>query len=439
MKMWSVPFRPSIGSAGRGRSLVAARAIGFALAVAAVLFSSSASLAATPPTLPSPTRTSPPVLAYYYMWFNSSSWTHAKTDIPALGPYTSTDKAVIHQEVTWAKQTGVDAFIVSWKDTPSLNQALAELVAECQSQGLKLVLLYEGLDVNRNPIATSIVSSDLAWFMSQYGSNPVFDVFGKPAIVWSGTWRFSDADIATIRDQIGAPTDVLLLGSEKGAAAYQARADLFDGDAYYWSSADPDKTPGYATRLNQLSAAVHAAHGLWLAPAAAGFDAVLNGGTTVVSRRNGATLQAAWTDALATNPDGVAVISWNEFTENSYIEPSRKYGYTYLQVLAKLTGALGPTALASSSPTAPPTATAPPAGPSPASGKAGGTTGGTGSGHPTPPYDLTPTLVASAVVFLLLVLIGFNLRSRGRREGDGDEDTSESGANDGRGSLGRPA
>ena len=89
-----------------------------------------------------------PVLAYYYMWFNSASWTHAKTDVPVLGSYTSTSAAIIKQHVTWAKQAGLDAFIVSWKNTPSLNLALSRLVAECDSQGLKLVLLYEGLDVN---------------------------------------------------------------------------------------------------------------------------------------------------------------------------------------------------------------------------------------------------------------------------------------------------
>ncbi len=106
----------------------------------------------------------PPVLAYFYMWFNSASWNHAKTDQPLLGPYTSTDPAIIRQQVTWARQSGVDAFIVSWKSTPSLNLALQELVAEAHRQNLKLVLIYEGLDVNRNPIPVATVESDMVWF-----------------------------------------------------------------------------------------------------------------------------------------------------------------------------------------------------------------------------------------------------------------------------------
>jgi hypothetical protein len=383
----------------------------------------------------------PPVLAYYYMWFSSSSWAHAKTDLPSLGAYTSTDPAIIRQEVAWAKESGVDAFIVSWKSTPSLNLALSELVAECHSQGLKLVLIYEGLDVNRNPIPTATVSADLTSFAAQYGSDPAFDLFGKPAVVWSGSWRFSDADIASVRSQVGAPDKMLLLGSEKSASAYQARATLFDGDAYYWSSADPLTTPGYQKHLTQLSAAVHAAHGLWLAPASVGFDARLNGGTTVVDRRNGATLTAAWSDALASSPDAVALISWNEYTENSYVEPSRNYGTRYLDVLSLLTGASGPVTTASLPPATPsptPQTTSSPAPTAPGNGTGAGAPGGPASGRTPAPYDWTASLLIAALALGFLGLLGFNVRSRARRGRSDDERMDGSGPPGQRDTLGRP-
>jgi len=395
-----------------------ARAIPMVLVLAGGL--SALGLGGPPTAQPSPTGTAPtPVLAYYYMWFTSGSWAHAKTDQPALGKYTSTDPAIIRQQVTLAKESGVDAFIVSWKSTPSLNLALSELVAECHSQSLKLVLIYEGLDVNRNPIPTSTVSADLVWFAAQYGSDPAFDLFGKPAVVWSGSWRFSDTDIAAVRSQIGAPDKILLLGSEKSAAAYQARAALLDGDAYYWSSGDPLSTPSYQKRLTQLSDAVHASNGLWLAPAAVGYDARLNGGTAVVGRRNGVTLTTAWADALASNPDAVALISWNEYTENSYVEPSRNYGDRYLQVLSLLTGAPGPGATASPTvaPSAPPAQTATPSR-STRPGGAVGTPGGTASGRTSVPYNWTASLLVAAIVFGVLGLLAFSFRRRARRRSD---------------------
>ena len=373
-------------------------------------------IGASPSVSPS---ASPPVLAYYYMWFNAASWTHTKTDLPSLGAYDSTDPAIIHQQVAWAKASGVDAFIASWKHTPTLDTALAELVTECRTQGMKLVLIYEGLDVNRNPIPAATVGADIAWFADNYGSDPVFDVYGKLAVVWSGSWQFSDAQIAGVRTQVGAPDRLLLLGSEKDAASYTARASLFDGDAYYWSSADPLSTPGYQKRLTQLGAAVHADQGIWLAPAAVGFDDRLNGGTTVIDRRSGDTLRQAWSDALATAPEGVALISWNEYTENSYLEPSRNYGLQYLQVLASLTGAAGPAApSATSTPTPTPTASATP------SGSVAAANGGTGPRSPSygaslgrsqPPYEWLGSVLVALALIAGLAILGINRRRRTKR------------------------
>jgi hypothetical protein len=378
----------------------------------------------------------PPALAYYYMWFNTASWAHAKTDIPVLGTYTSTSPAVIKQHVTWAKQAGLDAFIVSWKSTPALNLALSTLITECHNQGLKLVLIYEGLDVNRNPIPVSQVQSDLIWFENQYGSDPVFDLYGKPAVIWSGTWQFSDADISSVRTAVDAPNKVLLLGSERSAADYQKRAGLFDGDAYYWSSGDPLSTPGYLKRLTDLAATVHASRGLWLAPASTGYDGRLNGGTTVVDRRNGATLTAGWADAQATNPDGIALISWNEFTENSYVEPSRNFGERYLVVLALLTGAPGPVHNPTPSPdaTAPlsPTAQASSSGP-PVAAASGNSSHGRNSSN-----DLLASILVAALVLGGLVVVGYNLRSRSRQAQEGPSPNDLTGPEVRPDSLGRP-
>ena len=42
--------------------------------------------------------------------------------------------------------------------------------------------------------------------------------------------------------------------------------------------------------------------------------------------------------AVVSSPDAVGVISWNEFTENSHVEPSRRYGRRALQVLSEFHG-----------------------------------------------------------------------------------------------------
>src|SRR5688572_7207709 len=56
-----------------------------------------------------------PIFAYYYIWFDAASWDRAKVDYPALGRYSSDDRDVMRQHVRWAKEAGIDGFIVSWK------------------------------------------------------------------------------------------------------------------------------------------------------------------------------------------------------------------------------------------------------------------------------------------------------------------------------------
>ncbi|MDQ2942457.1 MAG: hypothetical protein M3R21_02150 [Candidatus Dormibacteraeota bacterium] len=282
----------------------------------------------------------PLVLAFYYIWYSPGSWQRAKTDYPLVGRYASSDPVVVREHIRAARAAGIDGFIVSWKHEARLDEPLAVLVDEARRQDFKLVLLYQGLDFQRNPIDAGQIGTDLQWFAAKYAADPVFDVFGKVAVVWSGTWRFSVDQIRAVRSAMGAPGRLLLLGSERSAQDYKAKADVLDGDAYYWSSADPLTTPGYDRRLGDLADAISADGGLWIAPAAPGFDARLVGGTGIVPRRDGETYRSSWLGALRSNPSAIGIISWNEFSENSQIEPSKSYADNYVIITGALTGHL---------------------------------------------------------------------------------------------------
>lgn len=336
-------------SPGIGLLLLLVLALLAPLSGAAASTRGGASVGRSPASLAAPGDSADvPVFAYYYIWYTRGSWDRAKTDLPQLGPYSSSDSTVIAQHIRWARAAGIDGFIVSWKHEPRLDVPLQRLVAEAEKQNFKLILLYQGLDFQRDPIDPTKVLEDLSWFARTYGTNPVFDVFGRPAVVWSGTWKFSDDEIGMVRAGLGAPDNLLLLGSERSAEDYRKRAELYDGDAYYWSSGDPIETPGYQQRIDNLSAAVAADDGRWIAPAAPGFDARLVGGTSTVDRRDGATYRASWEAAMVSDPSALGIISWNEFSENSHIEPSVAYRTRYLDLTRELTG--GGTAAAPASP-----------------------------------------------------------------------------------------
>jgi len=278
-----------------------------------------------------------PMLAYYYAWFDTISWRRAKTDYPLLGRYSSDNVRVLRQHVRWAKQAGIDGFIVSWKSTKTLNRRLAKLVAIARRENFKLAIIYQGLNFERSPQPVARVARDLRKFARQYAKDPVFDVFGKPMVIWSGTWKFSAESIARVTAPLR--NKLLILASEKNVRGYDRVRDSVDGDAYYWSSVDPYTYPNYQGKLDDMSLAVHNDGGLWIAPAAPGFDARILGGKREVPRNDGDTLRREIDAAVQSSPDAIGLISWNEFSENSQVEPSRRYGKRYLTILRDIRGA----------------------------------------------------------------------------------------------------
>jgi Glycosyl hydrolase family 71 len=322
-------------------SLVAVLTIVTALAPTPAI----ASPAASPTPEPSKVEgVKPVVLAHYYIWFTPGSWNRAKKDIPLAGRYSSDDIDVMRTHVRQAQAAGIDGFIVSWKSTTQLDSRLANLVTVAAEQGFKLAVTYQGLDFNRTPLPAARISADLDLFAGTYGDNPVFDIFGKPLVVVTGTPVMTRATVAKIAEP--ARKRLLILASDKNVKSYERIADVVDGNLYYWSSVNPHTHKGFAEKLISFGKAVRAYGGIWVAPVAPGFDARMVGGMSSVDRMDGETLRAEWNAAISSGPAAVGVISWNEFSENTHVEPSEAYGNRYLDVLAELTGA-------ASSPSAP--------------------------------------------------------------------------------------
>ncbi|MFI6821594.1 endo-1,3-alpha-glucanase family glycosylhydrolase [Micromonospora sp. NPDC050187] len=291
-------------------------------------------VAAAAPT-PSGASAPVPVLAYYYIWFNPTSWNRAKTDYPLLGRYSSDDTEILRRHVRMAKAAGIDGFLVSWKHTPQLDARLAALVDVARRENFKLGIVYQGLDFARDPLPLATVRADLGHFADRYATEPVFDIFDRPVVVWTGSEKFTAEQID---DTVGeARRRLLVLGNAKNVDTVADTRGVLDGQAYYWSSADPveEKTD---RKLAAMSEAVKRTGGLWIAPVAPGFDARMIGGRRDVDRRDGDTLRASFAAARRSAPDALGVISWNEFSENTHVEPSERHGETYLGVLADLLG-----------------------------------------------------------------------------------------------------
>ncbi len=290
---------------------------------------------AAKPTPTVTTVTNPtPVFAYYYIWYDTNSWNRAKMDYPLLGKYSSDDRIVMRQHIQWAKDAGITGFIVSWKSTPVLNRRLAQLEQVAEEENFKLAIIYEALDFNRNPQPAEQVGSDLDYFIQNFAGKKAFQIYSKPLVIWSGTWKYTPDQISQVTQS--RRNSLLILASERNLKGYQNLSGMVDGDAYYWSSVNPDTFSGYQDKLASMGAEVHKNQGIWIPPAAPGFNATQVGGTTTVDRKNGDTFRTQINTAMSSSPDILGIISWNEFSENSYIEPSQKYGTQYLDVLSQV-------------------------------------------------------------------------------------------------------
>jgi hypothetical protein len=105
----------------------------------------------------------------------------------------------------------------------------------------------------------------------------------------------------------------------------------------------------------------------------------------------------------------LGLISWNEFSENSYVEPSKTYGDTYLKLVGDLTAALPAVGSPGGPSAAPPAASGSGAVPGSEAPIAPGPTSG---GTTAPPVSNVWGVVAGALLVGILFVVGLRLRGR---------------------------
>ena len=162
-----------------------------------------------------------PLFAYYYIWFNGTSWDRAKTDYPVLGRYSSDDRGVMRQHIAWAKRAGIDGFIVSWKSTPVLNRRLERLADVAAAEHFKLARDLPGARLLPRAAAGGARRARPR-LVPAPPRRPAraFRAFRKPLVIWSGTWRFSRREVASVTRS--RRDGLLILASERNVGGLPA-------------------------------------------------------------------------------------------------------------------------------------------------------------------------------------------------------------------------
>ena len=314
------------------------------------------------------TADSPPVLAFYYAWFDEHSWERGETaDLP-VQPYVSADPATIERQVSQALQAGISAFVQSWYGPQTENNQtetnFRTLLDVAAQKGFYAAVDFEVTSPFFSDIAD--VQNGLTALLATHVRHPAYFRFnGKPVIFFWRQDRYSVDTWASIRQAVDPNHDTIWIAEGTNLDYLQ----VFDGNHLYsiaWAANPAAELNKWPPRIQNISAQ-QGVHKLWVATTMPGYDDTHIPGRVpplAVPRENGAYFRRTFQAALATAPDMLIITSFNEWLEGSQIEPSISYGDFYLNLAHELIStAAQPTATATPTPVPPsptPTATTPP-------------------------------------------------------------------------------
>ena len=305
-----------------------------ALLVAIFLFSVVGETA-----VPVAAQEGPPVLAFYYAWFDQNTWTSGQSSDLPVEPYASVDRSTIERHVRQAQGAGINAFIQSWYGPQEANNQteinFRTLLDVAGATGFKAAVDFEVTGPFFGDAGA--VTSALASLLSTHAQHPAYLRYqGKPVIFFWRQQRFSVEEWLAFRNQVDPNQDSFWI-AEGVDIAYQA---VFDGHHLYsiaWAGSPAGELAKWRDRV-QAYEAENEVDRLWVATTMPGYDdtRLPRDDAFTVPRRNGDYYRETWQGAVASQPDMIVITSFNEWLEGTHIEPSANYGNLYLDVTREL-------------------------------------------------------------------------------------------------------
>ncbi|MGH7608385.1 MAG: hypothetical protein ACREOD_00350 [Candidatus Dormibacteria bacterium] len=178
------------------------------------------------------------------------------------------------------------------------------------------------------------IVNDLDYFVRTYGSTPAFrnSFSSDPIVILMDSRKYA---LSTVTAVSSAAQNAAYLVGDETPDSWVRDAPYLDASSYYWSSENTSTNTRAGSDLMSLASQVHGDGKKWFAPFIPGYDTQLLGGSCV-TRNDLSTLQSIWQTNARSSPDAWFGISWNEFVENTYLQPSVAYGDAYLNELGRL-------------------------------------------------------------------------------------------------------
>jgi hypothetical protein len=288
------------------------------------------------------------VLAFFYPWWSLGGWSSDLFIDNPLQRYSTDDAADLVRVMTQAKNAGLDALVVSWAgryfDGGIDHRRMQACLGAAGSAGMKVATLFETTVANPQHVdGTADPDTVFRWLIDvvdEYASQPAYlRVGSRPVVLAYAAQRMSQAGWADALGRLRASgRDILLVGEGINAT----RLGALDGLFFYASNLyqgdeirDFDRTQSLSVRTYHLLPNDNGRRRIWVATVSPGYDDthLRDGRVPRVSDRDGGRYyERQWQSAIDMRADWVVVTSWNEWLENTHIEPSTLYGDLYLRL-----------------------------------------------------------------------------------------------------------
>lgn len=306
-------------------------------------------------TAPTMAQDQPPakqVYAYYMGWWTNESWGDATLSDRPSQPYDSRDAGALGRHIDEAKSAGIDAFIISWFGPANNNlthTTFNALLDQAAARGFQIGVSVDMFQADYL-FNMDTVREALTHIINDRSNHPAYLRHqGKPVIYFWNQGRFSITDWQTLRNELDPNRNTIWV-MEGTNTRYLS---VFDG-LYLFSTSWGNP----ATVATTWASRVRSAGGTFYSPtvipgwdesAIAARDNRENPADTV-SRGSGDYLTRSWNGAVASGGSPILIVSWNEYFENSHIEPSQSFGTTALDTLRPLVQAWKSAPAAASAP-----------------------------------------------------------------------------------------
>jgi hypothetical protein len=283
----------------------------------------------------------PLVLAFFYPWYQHFDWASDHLLDQPLFLYSTEFPDEVAHSLADARAAGLDGVIVSWRgDTDWNDRRLQYVLDDSQQLGLRVSILVETLlAADTGHILSEDLNPDkmrqwLEKAFDKFAPHPAFlRTGGKPVIFVYSADSFAREEWRAIAQSLQQGGRNIFLMADTLDPTY---LESFSGAFTYTTAGVSQQNlarfdSNQALRTETFDLVNGGERRIAAATVIPGYDDTLLGrdSSLVIDRANGALYEAEWEAAVAAEPDWIVVTSWNEFWENTYIEPSVRYGHQY--------------------------------------------------------------------------------------------------------------